>query len=201
MVNKVILIGNLGADPEIRYTQSGTAVATFRMATTEKFKGKDGQMQDQTEWHRIVAWARLAEICGEYLHKGSKVYIEGKIQTRKWTDQSGNEKYTTEIIAREMKMLSARGRSDQESYGGGYQDSSFPEPPPGHDGHRRGCTVLGIVLIRNRWKGLEKLSGLAPVAPSGRFPRRCSLDLISKPSYCAERNRHKEQLFFATKRN
>jgi single-strand DNA-binding protein len=72
MVNKVILIGNLGADPEIRYTQSGTAVATFRMATTEKFKGKDGQMQDQTEWHRIVAWSRLAEICGEYLHKGSR---------------------------------------------------------------------------------------------------------------------------------
>ena len=130
MVNKVILIGNLGADPEIRYTQSGTAVATFRMATTEKFKGKDGQMQDQTEWHRIVAWARLAEICGEYLHKGSKVYIEGRLQTRKWTDQSGVEKYTTEIIAREMKMLSARGGSDQDSYGG-YQDSSFPEPPPG----------------------------------------------------------------------
>ena len=130
MVNKVILIGNLGADPEIRYTQSGTAVATFRMATTEKFKWKDGQMQDQTEWHRIVAWARLAEICGEYLHKGSKVYIEGRLQTRKWTDQSGVEKYTTEIIAREMKMLSARGGSDQDSYGG-YQDSSFPEPPPG----------------------------------------------------------------------
>lgn len=130
MINKVILIGNLGADPEIRYTQSGTAVATFRMATTEKFKGKDGQMQDQTEWHRIVAWARLAEICGEYLHKGSKIYIEGRLQTRKWTDQSGVEKYTTEIIAREMKMLSARGGSDQDSYGG-YQDSSFPEPPPG----------------------------------------------------------------------
>lgn len=131
MVNKVILIGNLGADPEIRYTQSGTAVATFKMATTEKFKGKDGQMQDQTEWHRIVAWARLAEICGEYLHKGSKVYIEGRLQTRKWTDQSGNEKYTTEIVAREMKMLSARGGSAQDSYGGSYQDSSFPEPPPG----------------------------------------------------------------------
>lgn len=131
MVNKVILIGNLGADPEIRYTQSGAAVATFRIATTERFKGKDGQMQDQTEWHRIVAWSRLAEICGEYLHKGSKVYIEGKIQTRKWTDQNGNEKYTTEIIAREMKMLSARGGSEQEGGYGGYQDPSFPEPPPG----------------------------------------------------------------------
>ncbi len=130
MVNKAILIGNLGADPEIRYTPSGVAVANFTIATTEKFKGKDGQMQDQTEWHRIVAWNRLAEICGEYLHKGSKVYIEGKIQTRKWKDQNGNDKYTTEIIAREMKMLSARGGSEQESYGG-YQDSSFPEPPQG----------------------------------------------------------------------
>jgi len=130
MVNKVILIGNLGADPEIRYTPSGVAVANFTMATTEKFKGKDGQMQDQTEWHRIVAWNRLAEICGEYLHKGSKIYVEGKIQTRKWKDQNGNDKYTTEIIAREMKMLSARGGNEQESYGG-YQDSSFPEPPQG----------------------------------------------------------------------
>ena len=131
MVNKVILIGNLGADPEIRYTQSGTAVATLRLATTERFKGKDGQMQDQTEWHRVIAWSRLAEICGEYLHKGSKVYIEGRLQTRKWTDQNGNEKYTTEVIARDMKMLSPRGGgSEQESYGG-YQDSSFPEPPPG----------------------------------------------------------------------
>ncbi|HSO10371.1 MAG TPA: single-stranded DNA-binding protein [Desulfoprunum sp.] len=92
MLNKVMLIGNLGKDPEIRYTQAGAAVATFNLATTERFKGKDGQMQDQTEWHRVVAWARLAEICGEYLHKGSKVYIEGRLQTRKWTDQNGNEK-------------------------------------------------------------------------------------------------------------
>lgn len=129
MLNKVMLIGNLGRDPEIRYTQGGTAVATFTVATTEKFKGKDGQMQDQTEWHRVVAWSRLAEICGEYLHKGSKVYIEGKLQTRKWTDQNGNEKYTTEIIAREMKMLSPRGSSDQDSYGG-YGDPSFPDTPP-----------------------------------------------------------------------
>jgi single-strand DNA-binding protein len=129
MLNKVMLIGNLGRDPEIRYTQGGTAVATFTVATTEKFKGKDGQMQDQTEWHRVVAWSRLAEICGEYLHKGSKVYIEGKLQTRKWTDQNGNEKFTTEIIAREMKMLSPRGSSDQDSYGG-YSDPSFPDSPP-----------------------------------------------------------------------
>ena len=124
MVNKVILIGNLGSDPEIRYTQSGTAIATFSLATTEKFKDKDGQVKEQTEWHRIVAWSRLAEVCGEYLHKGSKAYIEGKLQTRKWTDQNGNDKYTTEIIAREMKMLTPRGD------GGGYQ-----EPPPQGEPH------------------------------------------------------------------
>lgn len=135
MLNKAILIGNLGADPEIRYTQSGTQVATFNIATTERWKGQDGQMQESTEWHRIVAWSRLAEICGEYLHKGSRVYIEGKIQTRKWQDQNGNDKYTTEIVAREMKMLSPRGGdSGQGSSFGGGGDSSFPEPPPGFMG-------------------------------------------------------------------
>lgn len=135
MINKAILIGNLGADPEIRYTQAGTQVATFSVATTERWKGQDGQMQENTEWHRIVAWGRLAEICGEYLNKGSKVYIEGRIQTRKWQDQNGNDKYTTEIVAKEMKMLSPRGG---ESGGGGYSASSsqesFPEPPPGYGG-------------------------------------------------------------------
>lgn len=128
MLNKVMLIGNLGRDPEVRYTQGGTAVATFNLATTERFKGKDGQMQDQTEWHRIVAWSRLAEICGEYLRKGSEVYIEGRLQTRKWTDQDGSEMYTTEIIAREMKMLGPRGESD--SYGG-HQEPQFPDAFPG----------------------------------------------------------------------
>lgn len=133
MINKAIIIGNLGSDPEIRYTQSGTQVASFTVATTERWKGQDGQMQESTEWHRIVAWQRLAEICGEYLHKGSKVYIEGKIQTRKWQDQNGNDKYTTEIVAREMKMLSPRGGEGSGSGGsgggGGQYDSSFPEPP------------------------------------------------------------------------
>lgn len=135
MINKAILIGNLGADPEIRYTQSGTQVATFNLATTERFKGQDGQMQESTEWHKIVAWKKLAEICGEYLHKGSRVYIEGKIQTRKWQDQSGNDRYTTEIVAREMKMLSPRGGESGpgSSFGGG-RDDSFPEPPPGFMG-------------------------------------------------------------------
>lgn len=133
MINKVILIGNLGADPEIRYTQSGTPVCNFRIATTERWKGQDGQQQEQTEWHNIVAWRRLAEICSEYLSKGSKVYIEGKLQTRKWQDQNGNDRYTTEIVARDMQMLSPRGASaGSENYGagGGYQDVP-PEPPPG----------------------------------------------------------------------
>ncbi len=118
MINKAILIGNLGKDPELRYTQSGTPVASFSIATTERWKDKDGNQQEQTEWHNIVAWKRLAEICGEYLNKGSRVYIEGKLQTRKWQDQNGNDRYTTEIVAREMKMLSSRGESGG-SYGGG----------------------------------------------------------------------------------
>lgn len=133
MINKAILIGNLGADPEIRHTQNGTQVATFNLATTERFKGQDGTMQESTEWHKIVAWKRLAEICGEYLHRGSRVYTEGKIQTRKWKDQNGNDRYTTEIIAREIKMLSPRGtEGGGQTHGGGY-DNSFPEPPPGFD--------------------------------------------------------------------
>lgn len=135
MVNKVLLIGNLGADPEIRYTQNGTPVASFSLATTERRKGQDGQVQELTEWHRIVAWRRLAEICGEYLSKGSKVYIEGKLQTRKWKDQSGVDRYTTEIVAWEMKMLSPRaaaGGAGSAEYGGGhgYGGDPFPEPPP-----------------------------------------------------------------------
>lgn len=132
MINKAILIGNLGSDPETRYTQSGSAVANFTVATTERWKGQDGQMQEATEWHRIVAFKRLAEICGEYLQKGSRVYIEGKIQTRKWQDQNGNDKYTTEIVAREMKMLTPRVESQSPVAGGGGQD--YQEPPPSMGG-------------------------------------------------------------------
>lgn len=111
MINKAIIIGNLGADPELRYTQSGTAVASFRVATTERWKGQDGQMQEQTEWHSCNAWGKLAEICGKYLQKGSKVYVEGSINTRKWQDKSGNDRYSTEIKVREMKMLDGKGSS------------------------------------------------------------------------------------------
>lgn len=122
MINKVILIGNLGADPETRYTRNGTPVATFNIATTERWK-KDGELQESTEWHRIVSWQRLAEICQEYLDKGSRVYIEGKLQTRSWTDNDGVKRYTTEIVAREMKMLTPR---DSGNGGGGAAD-----PGPG----------------------------------------------------------------------
>ncbi len=134
MVNKVILIGNLGADPEIRYTQSGTPVATFNMATTRRWKDKDGQQQEETEWHRIVVWARLAEICGEYLNKGSKVYIEGRLQTRKWQDQNGNDRWTTEVVAQEMKMLSPRG---ENTGGGGYGGGGY-DPGPAAGGGQSG---------------------------------------------------------------
>lgn len=132
MINKVILIGNLGADPEVRYSQSGTAVANFRMATTETWKKQDGSKEEITEWHRIVAFKRLAEICGEYLSKGSRVYIEGKLQTRKWQDKSGQDRYTTEIIANEMKMLSPRGSSEGGNYRADEQPP-FPEPVMGDD--------------------------------------------------------------------
>ncbi len=130
MVNKAIIIGNLGADPEVRYSQSGAAVANFRVATTETWKKQDGSKEEQTEWHRIVAFGRLGEICGEYLSKGSKVYIEGRIQTRKWDDKDGNTRYTTEIVAREMKMLSARGSGSSDSSG---EEPPFPEPTMGDD--------------------------------------------------------------------
>lgn len=132
MVNKVILIGNLGADPEVRYSQNGTAVANFRLATTETWK-KEGEREELTEWHRVVTFGRLAEICGEYLSKGSKVYIEGRIQTRKWEDREGNPRYTTEIVAREMKMLSPKGGSEQGKGTYRNEEPPLPDVPPMED--------------------------------------------------------------------
>lgn len=118
-VNKVILIGNLGKDPEVRYTPSGLAVANITLATSESWKDKtSGEMQEKTEWHRVVFYQRLAEIAGEYLRKGSKVFVEGRLQTRKWQDKTtGQDKYTTEIIADNMQMLDSKGgSSDSASY-------------------------------------------------------------------------------------
>lgn len=115
-LNKAMLIGRLGQDPEVRYTQSNTAVANFSLATNERYKDRNGEWQERTEWHRIVAWGRTAEICQEYLKKGSLVYIEGPIQTREWEDKDGQKKYTTEIKALTMQMLDSRG--DQMGGGG-----------------------------------------------------------------------------------
>lgn len=108
-INKVILIGNLGQDPELRYTGNGTAVCNMRLATNESYKDQDGNLVDKTEWHSVVAWSRLAEICGEYLKKGSQVYFEGSLQTRSYEDKEGITKYVTEIKAREMMILGGRG--------------------------------------------------------------------------------------------
>ncbi|QSR33651.1 single-stranded DNA-binding protein [Marinobacterium iners] len=120
-INKVILIGNLGADPEVRYMPSGNAVTNVNLATSDSWKDKQsGQMQERTEWHRVVFFNRLAEIAGEYLRKGSKVYIEGSLRTRKWQGQDGQDRYTTEIVASEMQMLDGRGGEG----GGGYQQPS-----------------------------------------------------------------------------
>ena len=117
-INKVILVGNLGNDPEVRYTQAGAAITNISIATSETWKDKQtGQPQERTEWHRVVFFNRLAEIAGEYLRKGSKVYVEGSLRTRKWQDKDGQDRYTTEIVANEMQMLDSRGAGQ----GGGYQ--------------------------------------------------------------------------------
>lgn len=118
-LNKVMLIGNLGKDPEVRYTTSGQAVASFNLATSEKFKNKSGDWEERTEWHRVTLWGKLAEIAGEYLAKGKTVYIEGRLQTRKWTDRDGNDKYTTEIVGDKMQMLGGKGDGGSSSGGGG----------------------------------------------------------------------------------
>ena len=131
-VNKVILIGNLGKDPEVRYTPSGQAVANFSLATTEVGSSKDGNKQEYTEWHKVVAWGRLAEICGEYLSKGKQVYIEGRIQTRDWEDKDGIKRYTTEIVANQMLMLGSRDSAEaarpQGGTAGGFQGAPGPGP-------------------------------------------------------------------------
>jgi single-strand DNA-binding protein len=144
-VNKAILVGNLGADPEVCYTASGTCVTTFNIATNEKWTDKTtGEKQERTEWHRIVAWGKLGEICGEYLTKGKQVYIEGKLQTRSWDDRDGIKRYTTEVVAREMVMLGGGGGSqgnrpphpgevDGESYNTPPQSAGPPGPPDDDD--------------------------------------------------------------------
>lgn len=124
MINKVILVGRLGKDPEMRSTPGGQSVAKFTVATDEKYTDKSGERQERTEWHNVVAWGKLGEICGQYLRKGKLVYIEGSIRTDSWDDkESGQKKYRTEIVARDMKMLDRRGDEGSSSSGGGYSNS------------------------------------------------------------------------------
>ena len=125
-VNKVILVGNIGQDPEVRYMPNGNAVANLSLATSESWKDQGGQLQERTEWHRLTMYRRLAEIAGEYLRKGSQIYVEGKLQTRKWQDQSGQDKYTTEIIVDQMQMLGSKGGGQNES--GGYSNQAQQRP-------------------------------------------------------------------------
>lgn len=135
-VNKVILVGNLGADPETRYLPSGDAVANIRLATTDRYKDKaSGEFKELTEWHRVAFFGRLAEIVNEYLKKGSSVYIEGRIRTRKWTDQAGQERYSTEIVADQMQMLGGRGGAGGGDEGG-YSRSAPMERSGGGGGGR-----------------------------------------------------------------
>lgn len=143
-VNKVILIGNLGADPEVRYTPAGVAVANFNLATSESWTDRNtGERQERTEWHRIVMWRKLAEIAGQYLKKGSKIYTEGKLQTRSWEDQNGQKRYTTEVVVDDMQMLDSRGDagggggmqadSRGDAGGGGGTQASAPGPAAAAD--------------------------------------------------------------------
>ena len=140
-LNKIQLIGNLGADPEVRYTQGGDAVATLSIATSESWTDKQtGEAKEQTEWHRCVLWRRVAEIAGEYLRKGARVFVEGKLQTRKWQDQQGQDRYTTEIRVRDLIMLD-RNRSDQAAQTGaarqGGNGQDHQRPPQGQSGPPR----------------------------------------------------------------
>jgi len=126
VINKVILIGRLGADPEIRYTPSGAEVATFRIATSESWTNKSGEKEERTEWHRIVAWRGLAKICGEFLSKGKLVYVEGRLRTRSWEDRDGNKRTTTEVEATDMKMLGGAGEGGRKAR----EPEAESAPPP-----------------------------------------------------------------------
>ena len=156
-INKVILVGNLGQEPELRYTGSGTAVCNMRLATNESYKDASGQMVDKTEWHSVVAWSRLAEICGEYLKKGSQVYFEGSLQTRSYDDKDGNTKWVTEIKAREMMMLSGRGDVPSGGGNGSYQG---------------GSSQGGSTTYRRRVRGSSRGPGTSRKRRPGAFSNR-----------------------------
>ncbi|EAM7258170.1 single-stranded DNA-binding protein SSB2 [Salmonella enterica] len=146
-VNKVILVGNLGQDPEVRYMPNGGAVANLTLATSESWRDKaDGEMREHTEWHRVVVFVKLAEIASEYLRKGAQVYIEGQLRTRKWTDQSGQDKYTTEVVVGQNGTMQMLGRRDSQPQQGGQQFSGQPQPqtpPPAAKGEGKAAKGAG----------------------------------------------------------
>jgi single-strand DNA-binding protein len=159
-VNKVILVGNLGADPEVRYLPSGDAVANIRLATTDRYKDKaSGEMKEATEWHRVSFFGRLAEIVNEYLKKGSSVYIEGRIRTRKWQAQDGTDRYSTEIVAEQMQMLGGRGGSM-----GGGDDGGYSREPAERSGGGGGRAAAGGGAPRG---GAGGGASSRPGAPAG----------------------------------
>jgi single-strand DNA-binding protein len=141
-VNKVILVGNLGNDPEVRYMPNGNAVANLSIATSESWKDQQGQLQEKTEWHKVTMYRRLAEISGEYLKKGSQIYLEGKLQTRKWQDQQGNDRYTTEVIADQLQMLGGRNESGGGGQSGGGQ-GGYQQSPQGGQNNQGGYQQSG----------------------------------------------------------
>lgn len=161
-VNKVILVGRLGKDPELRYTPSGAAVATFSMATTERYSDRDGNRQEKTEWHNIVVWRQLAEICGKFLHKGRQVYIEGRIQTRSYDDRDGNKRYITEIVADQMQMLGSR----EEQQGGG---SYGGQQPGGYSGGGQQGGYGGAPQQSGGFGGGSQQGGGQPAQQGGGF--------------------------------
>lgn len=128
-VNKVILIGNLGRDPEVRHTPSGAAVTNFSIATNEAWNNRDGQREERTEWHRVVAFGKLAEICGQYLKRGKQVYVEGRLQTRQWEDRDGNKRSTTEVVATNITMLGRPGEGPADSYAPPLDQGRFEDAP------------------------------------------------------------------------
>lgn len=148
-VNRVILLGNLGQDPEVRYMPNGEAVANFTVATSESWTDQQGQKQERTEWHRVVVYRKLAEIVNQYLHKGSKVYLEGKLQTREWTDQQGQKRYTTEIVCNEMQMLDGKPDGQGASYLGDQARAQQGQQPQQRPQQRTAAPANNYANARN----------------------------------------------------
>lgn len=169
-VNKVIIVGNLGNDPEVRYMPNGNAVANLSIATSESWKDQQGQQQERTEWHRVTMYRRLAEVAGEYLKKGSQVFIEGKLQTRKWQDQQGNDRYTTEIIADNMQMMG--GRSDGQGQGN-YQQ----RPPQTRQQNEGGFTPQQSAPTANNQGGFNQAPNPSSNNQASNTPKMSEPDI------------------------